>query len=179
MLACQIARRGLRSVLIAGALLVGPVALGGMPTLSASAATTIAASKTLAAPTCSTATPAMIKKTLGIIVAVPRRSSAGKAFLCQYASKKSSLAVVIQYNLAASDANYKTVRAGFDANSEPTSPVRTLGTLANEAFSASLGSGSLAQHSVVALQKNLEVVLASSASVPQLLLLMRQILTVS
>lgn len=176
MRARQIARRGLCSVLISGAMLVGPGVIGSVQSARAA---TLRPSTTLAVPTCNTATPAMIKKTLGIVVAASRRPTAGKAFLCEYASAKSSLAVVIQYNLAGSDGNYRTVRAGFDGNSEPTTSVKTLGSLANEAFSASLGTGSLAQHSVVALQKKLEVDVASSASVPQLIALMRQILTVS
>lgn len=131
------------------------------------------------APTCSTVSPASVKKLLGIKVASPRRSSAGQTFLCEYGSSSSSLAVVIQYNLASGASNYQQVRTGYDTNNEPTTSLHTLGKLASEAFTASLGSGSLAQHSVVALQGKLLVVLASSAPIPRLVPLMRQILTVS
>ena len=133
----------------------------------------------LVPPTCNTASPAVIKHLLGVTVAAPRRSTAGQTFLCEYGSSVSSLAVVIQYNLASGSSNYEQVRAGYDSNNEPTTPLRTLGKLANEAFTASLGKGSLAQHSVVALQGKLQVVLASSASIARLVTLMRRILTVS
>jgi len=133
----------------------------------------------LVPPTCNTASPAVIKRLLNITVAGPRRSAAGRSFLCEYGSSASSLAVVIQYSLASGSADYQQVRNGYDSHSEPTTPLRTLGKLANEAFTASLGTGSLAQHSVVALQGKLQVVLASSASIPRLVTLMRQILTVS
>lgn len=160
-------------------MLIGPGLLSATDVAQAASIGAAATSKPVVEPTCNTATPAMIKKALGIVVAAPRRSAAGKSFLCEYASAKSSLAVVIQYNLAGSNSNYKTVRAGFDGNSEPTTPLRSLRGLANEAFTASLGTGALAQHSVVALQKKLEVDIASSAAIPKLVALMRQILTIS
>ena len=185
MRATRIGRRGLWSALLAGTLLVGPVALDAMAQSGAAAQNTrtaakhATASRHLLTPTCSTANVAMIKRTLGITVAAARRSTAGKTFLCEYASSVSSLAVVIQYNLAAGNGNYKLVRSGFDQNNEPTTSVKSFGKLANEAFSASLGQGALAQHSVVALQGKLEVVVASSAPVKNLLILMREILTIS
>jgi hypothetical protein len=175
MRATQIARRGFCAVLVSVAMLVGP----GLVTLGDTAHAATVASTTLPAPTCTTANPAVIKKTLGIVVAAARRSATGKTSLCEYGNSHSSLAVVIQFNLAGSDSNYKTIRAGFDSNSEPTTSLKTLGSLANEAFTASLGTGSLAQHSVVALQKKLEVDIASYVPTAKLVVLMRQILTVS
>lgn len=179
MRATRIARRGFCSVVISAAMLIGPGLLGATQVARAATVHALVTQRALAAPTCNTVTPAMIKKALGIVVGAPRRSGSGKAFLCEYASAKSSLAVVIQYNLVGSDSNYKTLRAGFEGNSEPTTPLRSLGSLANEAFTASLGTGALAQHSVVALQKKLEVDIATSASLPKIVVLMRQILTIS
>ena len=186
MRATRLARRGWSVALICGAMLIG-FELGA--TAVAAQASTARVSgvtghvavthKTPLAPTCNTASVALIKKTLGIVVAAPRRSASGKTFLCEYGNSRSSLALVIEYNLVGSASNYKTVRSGYDANAEPTTSLRSLGPLANEAFTASLGTGALANYSVFALQKKLEVLVASYIGIPKLVALMRQILTVS
>lgn len=161
-----------------GVLMLLPLA-GALAPAAGAAARAADRPQRLATPTCTTASPTMIKQVLAIQVAAARRSSSSQTLLCQYASSVSSVAVVIQYNLTSGNGNYQQVRAGYDNNNEPTTPLRTLGHLANEAFTAALGSGSYAQHSVVALQGKLQVVVASSASISRLVALMRQILTVS
>ncbi|HEY5274916.1 MAG TPA: hypothetical protein VIJ34_17035, partial [Acidimicrobiales bacterium] len=74
-------------------------------------------------------------------------------------------------------ASFRTVQNGFDNNNEPTTGAgKYFGSLVNLSFSASLGTGQYSQHSVVALQKKLEVVAASSASVSDLIALMKRVL---
>src|ERR1700722_3640406 len=165
-------RLGLLTSLLGVALLVAPISAGlGSP---AGAATV-----KLSAPTCSTVTPKMIQQYLKLTVSAAKRSSAGGGtdFLCEYGDKISSLAVVIEYNSASTSASFTTVEDGFNTNNEPTTGAgKTFGSLANEAFWASLGTGQYAQHSVVVRQKKLEVDLASSASVSELVTLMKKVL---
>jgi hypothetical protein len=166
-------RLGLASALLCIAVLAAPLSVALAAPAGASA------TKKLPAPTCSTVTPQMIKQYLKLTVTPAKRSAAAgnTDFLCEYGDKISSLAVVIEYNSASSATSFETVKDGFNSNNEPTTGAgRYFGSLVNEAFSASLGSGQYAQHSVVALQKQLEVDTASSASVSDLIALMKRIL---
>jgi hypothetical protein len=132
----------------------------------------------LSAPTCSTVTPKMIKQYLQLTVTPAKRSVAGgnDDFLCEYGDKISSIAVVIEYNTASTVSTFNTVKDGFETHNEPTTPAgRNFGTHVNLAFSASLGTGQYAQRSVVVLQKKLYVDIASSASVNDLVALMKQV----
>jgi hypothetical protein len=167
------ARRALLSTLLCASLSAG--AFAGAVGVSAS---TTAPAK-LAKPSCSTVTQKMIKQYLNLTVSAPRVSAAKGVpdFLCEYGDSVSSLAVVIEYNSASTVASFMSMKDSFDNNNEP--PVGTgksFGTLVNMSFSATLGSGKVSYHSVVALQKNLIVDLASDASLPALLTLMKAIL---
>jgi hypothetical protein len=172
MRAVSIARLGLASSLFGVAMLAAPLSAGfGNP---AGASTT-----KVSAPTCSTVSPKMIEQYLKLTVSTAKRSAAsgGSDFLCEYGDKISSLAVVIEYNSASSPASFTTVEDGFNNNNEPaTTAGKTFGSLANEGFWATFGSGAYAQHSVVVRQKKLEVDLASSASVSDLIALMKKVL---
>jgi hypothetical protein len=172
MRAVSIVRLGLASSLFGMAMLVAP--------LSAALGTPAgAATVKLSAPTCSTVTPKMVEQYLKLTVSPAKRSTAGGGtdFLCEYGDKISSLALVIEYNSASTSASFATVEDGFDNNNEPaTGAGKTFGSLANEGFWASLGTGQYAQHSVVVRQNKLEVVLASSASVSDLVTLMKKVL---
>jgi hypothetical protein len=168
----SIVRVGLASSIFAVAMLVVPfgAAFGGL-----AGASTVK----LSAPTCSTVTPKMIGQYLKLTVSVAKRSTAGGGndFLCEYGDKTSSLAVVIEYNSASTPANFTTVEDGFNTHDEPTTGAgKTFGSLANEGFWASFGSGVYAEHSVVVRQQKLEVDLASSASVSDLVALMKKVL---
>jgi hypothetical protein len=171
MRAVSIVRLGLASSLCAVAMLVAPIgAVFGAP----AGASTVK----LSPPTCSTVTPKMIQQYLKLTVSAAKRSSAGGGtdFLCEYGDKISSLAVVIEYNVSSTASSFNTVKDGFANNNEPTTGAgKSFGTHVNEAFSASLGTGQYAQHSVVVLQKKLFVDIASSASVTDLIALMKQV----
>jgi|SRR5665213_475792 len=165
-------RVGLASSLLCAAMLAAPLSV-------AFAAPAGAATTKLPAPTCSTVTPKMIEQYLKLTVSPAVRSTAGGGgdFTCSYGDKISSLAVVMEYNLNSSSASFRTVQNGFDNNNEPTTGAgKYFGSLVNLSFSASLGTGQYSQHSVVALQKKLEVVAASSASVSDLIALMKRVL---
>jgi len=166
------ARRAFISTLLCASLSAGAFA-GGIG-VSASASTTAPAK-----PSCSTVTPKMIKQYLNLTVSAPRKSAAagGSDFLCEYGDKASSLAVVIEYNSASTVASFTAMKDQFDNNNEP--PVgagKSFGSLVNLSFSATLGSGQYSYHSVVALQKKLIVDLASDASLPGLIALMKAVL---
>jgi hypothetical protein len=165
-------RVGLASALLCVVMVAAPLSVA----FSSSAG---AATKKLPAPTCTTVTAQMIKQNLKLTVTAAKRSAAAgnTDFLCEYGDKISSLAVVIEYNTASTAASFRTVQDGFNNNNEPTTGAgKYFGSLVNESFSASLGTGQYAQHSVVALQKSLEVVVASSAPVSTLIALMKKIL---
>jgi hypothetical protein len=172
MRAVSTVRLRLASSLIGVAMFVAPLSAGlGNP---AGAATV-----KLSAPSCATVTPKMIGQYLKLAVSAAKRSSAGGGsdFLCEYSDKISSVAVVIEYNSASTPTSFTTVEDGFNTNDEPTTGAgKTFGSLANEGFWASLGSGQYAEHSVVVRQKKLEVDVASSASVSDLIALMKKIL---
>jgi len=172
MRAVSIVRLGLASSLFGVAMLVAPLGAGlGTPAGASTAK--------LSAPTCTTVTPKMIGQYLKLTVSAAKRSAAGggKDFLCEYGDKISSVAVVIEYNSVSTSASFTTVEDGFNTNSEPTTGAgKTFGSLANEGFWATFGSGQYAQHSVVVRQKTLEVDLASSASVSELVALMKKVL---
>ena len=150
-----------------------PLLVGFGPAVSA------AATAKRPVPTCSTVTPQMIKQNLKLTVTAAKRSAAAgnTDFLCEYGDKISSLAVVIEYNSASSSASFTTVEDGFNTNNEPTTGAgKTFGSLANEGFWATLGSGQYVEHSVVVRQNKLEVDLASSSSVSNLVALMKKVL---
>ena len=166
-------RLGLASTLLCIVMLAAPLSV------AISAPAGASATKKLPTPTCSTVAPQMIKQYLKLTVTPAKRSAAAgnTDFLCEYGDKVSSLAVVIEFNTTSTGSSFRTVEDGFNNNNEPTTGAgKYFGSLANEAFSATLGSGQYAQHSVVALQKRLEVVAASSASVSNLIALMKRIL---
>jgi hypothetical protein len=166
------ARRTLVSMLVSASLLAGALA-GGLGA-AASAATTATARPVK--PTCSTITPKMIKQYLKLTVSAPRTSTAGGAtdFLCEYGDKVSNIAVVIEYNVASTVKSFTGVKDQFDNNNEPTSGAgKNFGSLVNLSFSASLGSGKMTYSSVVTLQKALMIDIASSASVADLVALMK------
>jgi hypothetical protein len=166
-------RVGVASTLLCVLVVTAPLLVG-----FGSAVSAVATAKR-PVPTCSTVTPQMVKQNLKLTVTAAKRSAAGgnTDFLCEYGDKISSLAVVIEYNTASTAASFRTVQDGFNTHNEPTSGAgKYFGSLVNESFSATLGSGQYAQHSVVALQKNLEVVVASSAPLSMLIALMKKIL---
>jgi hypothetical protein len=163
-------RRSVVSVLVGATLVVA--SLGGAFGATAGAAT-VKSPK----PTCSTVTPKMIKADLHLTVSAGMLSSAGTDFICQYGDSISTFAVVIEYNTAGSGSIFTTVKAGFNDNREPTTSVgKDFGSLVNQAFSASLLVGPYTQHSVVALQRKLQIDIASSAPISDLIKLMKQVL---
>jgi hypothetical protein len=164
-------RLGLASTVLGVAMLVA--SFGGAIGAPAGASTT-----KLSAPTCATVTPKMIKQYLKLTVTPAKRSAAAgnDDFLCEYGDKISSLAVVIEYNTASTLSSFNTVKDGFVTHNEPTTAAgKSFGTHVNLAFSASLGTGQYAQHSIVVLQRKLFVDVASSASVNDLVALMKQV----
>jgi hypothetical protein len=172
MRAVSIVRLGLASSLFCAAMLAAPLSAAfGTPARPSAAK--------LSAPTCSTVTPKMVEQYLKLSVSVAKRSSAGGGsdFLCEYADKKSSLALVIEYNSASTSASFASVEDGFNNNNEPTTGAgKTFGSLANEGFWATLGSGPYVERSVVVRQNKLEVDLASSVSLSDLVALMKKVL---
>jgi hypothetical protein len=172
MRAVSVVRVGLASSLFCAAMLAAPLSAAfGAPARPSAAK--------LLAPTCSTVTPKMVQQYLKLTVSAPKRSSAGGGtdFLCEYGDKTSSLALVIEYNSASSPASFSTVEDGFNNHDEPTTGAgKTFGSLANEGFWATFGSGQYVERSVVVRQNKLEVDLASSVSLSDLVALMKKVL---
>lgn len=111
---------------------------------------------------CATAPASLVSSTMGGTFGTPTESVSGSATTCTYTSADRRL-VVVRFTTGRDAAAFAREKAGYNSRHEPTVDVAGLG---DEAFSVTLGAGSVHSYTLVARQGTLEIrITANTGSV--------------
>ncbi len=124
-------------------------------------------------PSCTLAPPARIKKYLGLTVQEPREALNPPVTVCSYFTSNAG-SMIVRFEVDSSAEDFLIAREGFDASGQDTEDLKGVG---DDAFTTSIGAGTIVANSVIAIKGSTEVLVTSSASLKKTAKLVKKLLT--
>ncbi len=123
-------------------------------------------------PSCALAPPALIKKYLGLTVYEPREALNPPVTVCSYFTSSAG-SMIVRFEVDVSAEAFLATREGLDAGGQDTEDLKGLG---DDAFTSTIGAGTIVANTVIAIKGSTEVLVTSTAPLKKAAKLVKKLL---